>query len=308
MATNNSKTKMLLLLLCFAIAVESCAQTVRNKSLDTYDQYRSQKISPRDRAFIFYTVKEWKQYPFEDYSLMYRITNDDVEYFLGGVFYSPDKQKMMVWIGTKTPNARTSELYNKEDTDAYVNKMCPTTKDTVYRMTALVGIRNDTNEFWKLYPFGNRSAGCYHNKTEVINEMSQYYFIDMKGHQMKHIVQSGISKGKIELKAYGYNLQDTGFWDKCWLWEKDTVGAANLYPFQLDGYLSYPKPTCNKCASELILPSINYPEEIWDMYPRSKAIRDSLNRPEVKASIKAVQQAQEQEDAKRWKELLDKKK
>ena len=179
--------------------------------------------------------------------------------------------------------------------------MCDEPEGTIiYDMTALIGIRSDTNEFWQLYPFPNRSTGCHIDKEGAIHELGQYYFRDMKVREMSHLIQSGASKGTQEGKVYGYNLQDVGFWDSCWLWQKDTVGSNGLYPFQVVSYVSYPNPTCVKCAEEIIPPIIDYPDTIWNLYPRSKAIRDSLGTP----SAKEAQKAEDERQAKEWQEQL----
>lgn len=308
MGTNNSIKWMMLLLASVAITIQSCGQAFINKPLDTYDRYRTQKIENRDRIFIFYTAKEWSVkniHPFQDYSRMYKMKNSDIEYFLGGIFYSPDRLKMMVWIGEKTPNVRTSEVYNKKDTNAYVNKMCPTEKDTVFHMSVLVGIRNDTNEFWKLYPFNNIITGCGLTKEAVINATGKYYFEDMKDHEMDLIAQDNPNKGLMIRKAYGYNLQDTNFWDRCWLWEKDTVGAVGLYPFQISSYRYANQPSCNKCGEELITPQINYPEEIWNLYSTSKKTRDSINSPAVQKVIQQEKIKNEKHEVEEWKEQME---
>jgi hypothetical protein len=88
----------------------------------------------------------------------------------------------------------------------------------------------------------------------------------MKNHQMSYMIQSGNKKGTMELRAYGYNLQEPDFWKKCWLWEKDTVGAYGLYPFQVWSYRHPNVPTCVKCAEPLKRPKVVYPEEITRLY------------------------------------------
>lgn len=225
--------------------------------METYDQFRTQQIEPRDSLFILHTVKEWGKknwYTFSDYSKMYKVTNEQVEYFIGGTFYSPDKKRILVWIGEKMPNAATIEIYNKDKPE--VNKLCPTGGDIIYNLSALIGYRDSVNQTWKLYPFDQQTAGCFDSKDKVINVLGQYYFGQMKTHQMYRMMQTGKKKGYRELQAYGYNLQDKGFWDKCWLWQKDTVGSYGLYPFQIKGY------DCDKENYQII--SDTYPDQKKD--------------------------------------------
>lgn len=264
METNNNKLILLLLVLfCFL----GCGQKSSNTGIEAYEQYLKEKLDYRDSLLIAYSVRAWSDsnwYVFEDVSRMYRITNDQVEYFIGGVFYSPDKLKIIVWIGEKMPNAETWEVYNKEKPSA--NRVCPQGKDTVYHMSALIGFREDTGKIWQLYPLDNQSASCFRSKEGAINVLGRYYFEKMKNHQMSYMIQSGNKKGTMELRAYDYNLQEPDFWEKCWLWEKDTVGAYGLYPFQVWSYRHPNVPTCVKCAEPLKRPKVVYPEEITRLY------------------------------------------
>lgn len=274
------------------IALKSCGQKEDLTKLETYSKYRMQQIEYRDSIFILYVVKEWRKknwYTFSDYSKMYKITNEQVGYFIGGTFYSPDKKRILVWVGEKMPNAATIEIYNKDKPE--VNKLCPTGGDIIYNLSALIGYRDSVNQTWKLYPFDQQTAGCFDSKDKVINVLGQYYFGQMKNHQMYRMMQSGKNKGHKELQAYGYNLQDKDFWDKCWLFQKDTVGSYGLYPFQIRGYSCdkedynrllnsdpnthnpFPnnelKPFKNDlrdCAEPFNSPIINYPDTILKLY------------------------------------------
>jgi hypothetical protein len=248
--------------------IPGCGKTTKNiNKVETYDQFRTQQIETRDSLFILYTVKEWSKlnwYTFEDYSKMYKMTNKQVEYFIGGTFYSPDKKKILVWVGEKVPNAETLENYNEKKPET--NKLCPDGADTIYTLSALIGVRDSINTVWKLYPFNQQQATCYSTKEEVLNVLGEYYFKQMKTHQMYRIMQGGKRKGYKESQAYGYNLQDKDFWDKSWLFKKDTVGSYGLYPFQIYGY-DYSGDKCNKNSAQPYKPpALNYPPEILRLY------------------------------------------
>lgn len=266
--TMKIKFNTMRLFLCLLLmSLQGCSQTSNKDKVRMYDRFRTQRIEPRDSLFILHTVKTWSRlnwYTFEDYSKMYKMTNEQVEYFIGGTFYSPDKKKILVWAGEKLPNVETKEIYNKYKTE--VNKLCPNGKDTIYTLSALIGIRDSLNQTWKLYPFNQQQATCYSTKNEAINVLGQYYFEQMKTHQMYRIIQFGKRKGYKESQAYGYNLQDKDFWDKCWLFQKDTVGSYGLYPFQIKGYDYVGDKCTQKCAEPYKLPMIDYPEEILKLY------------------------------------------
>lgn len=256
---------------------QSCGQTEGRSDINTYNEFRTQQLEHRDSALVIYTIKQWHDsnwYVYEDVSLMYRSSNDNISYFIGGAFYSPDKLKMIVWVGEKEPNAATIEKYNKEKPQA--NRICPQGGDTVYHMTALIGFRKDTTDTWNLYPLNNILASCYDTREEVINVMGQYYFREMKHHSM-YVVNydeyygGAIIKGKeyneylqeydkFYLKEYGYNLQEKDFWDKNLLWQKG-ANIPGLYNFQTKGNV-----TPDKKNVERIRPNIVYPEEILKLY------------------------------------------
>jgi hypothetical protein len=263
MLLNNAQLLFCLLL----ISLQGCGQTGNSiAKMKTYDEYRTQRIEPRDSLFILHTVREWGKEMWSTWAVrtdMYKMTSNDVEYFLGGGFYSPDKKKILVWVGEKMPNATSREMTRSEPK---LNRICPTGGDTIYSLSALIGIRDNANQIWKLYPFNQQQVTCSDTKSKAINILGQYYFEKMKTHEMYRMMQEGKRKGHKELQAYGYNLQDKDFWDKCWLFQKDTVGSNGLYPFQLKGY-NYKGEKCDaKCAEPYNPPVINYPEEILKLF------------------------------------------
>lgn len=244
----------------------------RQGKMETYDQWRSEKIEVRDSLFVLHAIKGWSKlnwFTFEDFSQMYKMTNEQVHYFIASVFYSPDKKKMLVWYGDKTPNSPTLEIYNDDDPE--VNRLCPDGPDTVYSMSALIGIRNNINAPWSLYPFNKKQATCYDTKEKVINVLGQYYFEQMKTHswyvrktyldenyggEVRHDLEKKRFRGgggSMILKNFGYNLQDKGFWEKSLIWQKGSA-VEGYYLFQLRG------------TEPIETPEIDYPKEILDMY------------------------------------------
>ena len=253
--------------------LESCAQINGKERLYTYDKFRTQHLEYRDSLFIFYTIQKWHDSNFDVYenlSKMYRATNDQIQYFNGGVFYSPDKLKIIIWEVEQNPNAASIKKYTGNPLN---DKICPQGKDTVYGSAPIIGFRKDTSDVWIIYPFGNQLVGCYYTQEEVINVLGQYYFEKMKGHAMWRLMQTGPEAGKNVLSPYGYNLQDEDFWDKCWLWEKDTIAGNGLYPFQIRGYdaVGYNEKIGygyneKYQANPIKLPIIEYPKEILALY------------------------------------------
>jgi hypothetical protein len=238
--------------------------------MNTYYNYITQKIEYRDSLYILYTVKEWGEKEWWTWAVrtdLYKIKPSEVSYYLAGAFYSPDRKKILVWIGEKMPNAISLQNYSSQKN---INKICPEGPDTIYNLSALIGIRDNLNQPWKLYPFDQESATCSNSKDHLMIILGQYYFNQMRTHQMESIIQSGNGKGFKELKPIGYNLQDKDFWDKCLLFQKDTVGSYGLYPFQIKGYKNIRGARCVKCAEPFYLPQISYPEKIIQFYKNSE--------------------------------------
>lgn len=260
MQNNNMRLLFILLLINILCCRRGDTQIVK------YDQFLNQKIESRDSIYVLYTVREWGKrdlYSWGVRSDMYKITSDEIKYFIGGVFYSPDKKRILVWVGIEEPNAGTLEKYSDKPG---INKICPYGKDTVYSASSLIGMRDNIDSTWTLYPFDQQQAVCCSDKKSAINILSQYYFREMKSHQMFRMIQSGKRKGYKELQAYGYNLQDTDFWNKCWLFQKDTVGSNGLYTFQIKGYNYMGNKCTQKSAEPYNIPIVNYPEEILRLY------------------------------------------
>lgn len=261
MKVGRNKIHTLLILFC---AVQACAQP--NEKFEKYNEYLKQEMTYRDSLYILFTVKEWGKVIWDSWGVrtdIYNMSYEDVEYYVGGTFYSPDSTKIIVWIGTKEPNSATLEKYSADEES---NKMCPNGNDTVYSLSAVIGTRSTIHDVWEIYPFDKQQAVCCSSKEESINILGRYYFKEMKSIKMYRIMQTGERMGHKELEAYGYNLQDKDFWKNCWLFEIDTVGSHNLYPFQINGYYYYGEKCSKDCAVPYNPPKIIYPKEILDLF------------------------------------------
>lgn len=230
----------------------------------TNSAFLSQKIAHRDSVFIVYTVKDWGRkdwWTFHNYSRSYQMKNDQISYFIGGVFYSKDSLNMITWIGYKLPNV----YYKKEISD---DKICPSSPDTIFSMKPILGIREKSDTLWDIFPLEVSTVVCGQSKDQVTNIMGERYFEDLAKFQCKYIIQSGPDKGKIGTKEVGYNLQDPDFWEKSTLFQRDTVCSDGLYFAQIIGF------RCNSsyCRRDCIIthkpPKIDYPQEILDLYKK----------------------------------------
>lgn len=283
---------------CLVVVLAGCKQVSTKPK--NYDAYLNGKIEERDSLYIIHTVKAWAKADWWTWGVrsdMYKITSEQIEYFIAGTFYSKDQTKLLVWVGCKKPNANTVVKYSD---DAELNRICPSAGDTIYSVSALIGIRDSTNKTWSVYPFDQQLAVCYGNKEEAVAVLCNYYFEQMSTHAMYRMMQGGKLKGKRVLQPYGYNLQDPDFFDKCWLFQKDTVGAYGLYPFQIYGYYcdvesyrdiveTYPqqkkgetngeyqarkgpivlkqlRQNLQDCAHPYMPPVVTYPDEILRLY------------------------------------------
>ena len=261
--------KLLVYILLSCLLIQACI------SEDTYDieysQFLHQEIEYRDSLYITHTILKWGEndWHFSDYSRMYKMTNDEIEYFFSGVFYSPDNKKMIIWIGRKLPNAPTITKYSE---DPKSNHLCPYSPDTIYSVFPLIGIRNHQDSLWSLYPLSLRSGVCLSSKEKLTQLMANYYFRDMKtdfwhvrktekdkdyGGEVRYDL--GKKQGKSSpytFKTFGYNIQDDGFWEKSLLWQKGVL-TEGRYIFEMVG---------GKDTRPYSFPEIEYPEEILELY------------------------------------------
>jgi len=263
------------LILFILLNVVACINKNDTNGVTYSNKISFQTTEYRDSIFILYTVKEWGklnwQY-FEDYSRMYKITNDNVEYFISRVFYNEDKKKMIGWIGEKVPNAETIVKYSNE---AKNNRICPLAGDTVYHLWSVIGLRDSTNQIWKIYPLQQVKLTCFKSKENAINQLEDYFFNKMKedaenvskkyldknyGGKVRYdlerkTIELGYGDKNSELidKNYGYNLNDKYFWEKSLLWQKGAT-IKGFYNFQLFG------------MDSLKLPAISYPDSILQLY------------------------------------------
>ena len=235
-------------------------------------KYCTQRIERRDSLLIIYTQRQWRNivfYWWGDMSKYYNMNNDDIQPYISAVFYSPDRKKMVCWLGEKMPNAFLRVFTNKEKNLNRVERNGP---DTIYNMTPMFCYRDDTTTPWTIRIFWGRQTGGY-TKEIADRSVAEFLFIDLKGIEKQRVIPNGVHKWEMSLEAFGYNLQDPGFWDSCWVMQKDTVGSIDLYANDEErfeyNYLFPEKKDyekCYKCATSLNYPTITYPKEIMDMY------------------------------------------
>lgn len=260
------------LLLFLPFMCDSCVgkETLMNSA----DFQVKQQIERRDSLYMVYTIKEWHHqdwYYFRDIVKMYNMDNRQFEILIPAVFYSPDKKKIIAWYSEKMPNATPIGDY-------YKNKICPDGSDTIYYTSALIGFRDDTDKVWQLYPLRNQNVECASSLERAIYFMERFYFNDMKYFQEYVFVEDKAYGGKLVSedstydmngnnvrlfkREYGYNLQDSAFWNKSLLWQ---IGARakGLYNFQTTG--NY-RPGEDDTA--IVLPKVIYPDSILNMYKK----------------------------------------
>lgn len=272
-----------IILTCLSISLNNCNFLNKEQTKD-YNSFRTQKIEYRDSLFIIYTIRKWHNCDclkgFEDYSRMYKMSNNQIQYFLGGTFYSPDKKKIIVWVGEKIPNAYTKVIYNSEDSN--VNKLCGECDSIkVYGVRSIVGYRKNSDTCWNLYPLDIYSVDCCNTKEKSIRYTEQFYFKEMKtadewyvktkyldnnyGGKVRYDLEeyankmgAGNSDTNDIYKDFGYNLQDKEFWDKSLIWQKG-ARVPGYYCFQLNG-------NGGTAIDPLEMPKINYPDNILELY------------------------------------------
>lgn len=220
--------------------------------------YLRQRPTIADSALVIYTVHKWHDLDFSIYrdaAQFENYTNNDISVSISHIFYSPDKRKMLVWLCERSPRV-----------DNYTNKKVE--GESVFDMSTIIGIRDDTQSLWRLYPYGTFVA-CGKSEEEVVSVYSDYYFHNIGGSEEREVAQSGPEKGHFIAVNSGPDLKDTTFFVTSYLFHRDTVSGDGLYPFQIKEYKGVFNPEtdiCIKCAIELIPPAIMYPQQITSKY------------------------------------------
>jgi hypothetical protein len=254
----NTILQLLVLLLWFKGGCDT-----GERALHAYEELRKrQPIEQRDSLYVAYTVREWARLDWQTYGVradLEYLTLEEITHYVEAAFYSPDRRKALFWVGERKPNALSRSNEGR--------KICPNSGDTIYGMDAVIGFRVHTDQPWQLYPFQDLMCICYPDSLSMLPIMDRFYFKGLKKKEMYRIAQSGPRKGHKVLAAYGYNIQDEAFWDKCWLFERDTVGSYGLYNFQVLGYDYIGDPCTPASAEPWKSPVLDYPAEIKQLYP-----------------------------------------
>ncbi len=165
--------------------------------------------------------------------------------YIDTIFYSPDSLKLLSIILFKGPYT----IYDINcDPPRYM-----------YSATALVGIREDKSQPWKIYPWTPKSCVGYSRYVDVQFIMRDYYFRVFKDRSI-FLARDG----QWILEKFIYNVNDAGFWTGI-LWQKD-LKIPGYYTFQVE-YGTYPlnEPEGYKRAIVPYLP-IKYPDYLLQQY------------------------------------------
>lgn len=258
-----------IIIICFftlAIFIEILLLGCQRKSISINGKW---VIGSRDSQFVIYTVKEFSKFNwdiFNDHSKMYKIKNNQIDYFIGKLFYNQDSSKLIAWVGEKMYNAPTIKEYSLNIKD---NRICPTAGDTVINMYVLIGYRTPNSNKLKLYPWGNRQTPCYDSINNCIKELEEYYFKEIKNDYLVTVSSIGKQKGLMIKTLYKYSIIEKEFWTKGPLWKKDNIGSNNLYPFEVN-YNNVLSDTCYKCSEKINYPLIVYPDSIISQFLKSQ--------------------------------------
>jgi len=251
------KVKMNVILCCFVfvILIYSCVNK-GEYNFNSKEKSLTAAVKTADSIKIVKTVRAYSRlnfYTFKDYSKTYNITNENVKVFVERIFYSPNGQALIAWIGEKMFNANLINNYSKGNKS---NRICPAGNDTIYHFKVVIGYKNSENN-WVLYPWGNRQVPCCNSVQEGLAELEKYYFHDIKYDYFETVCQENDRKGSIIHERYKYSILDQKFWLENRLWQKDTIGTNGLYPFEVKSYGGGLVDKCFKCADPFILPNIN---------------------------------------------------
>jgi hypothetical protein len=179
-----------------------------------------------------------------------------------GILSAPRSDLMNVWADTVTYSSdclRCVALmviqYRDITTYDYVSGK---TDGYYYGGGALIGLRQNVNELWSIYPFEIYAYGSGSSQKMASDKLRAYYFDEIVYDGMNVAVDSQNIAGF----KYKFAVNDGRFWDSSVVWAKN-IFFPNLYNFQVGGNRLKPG-----AGEELVLPHIDYPDSILQMFPR----------------------------------------
>ncbi len=181
----------------------------------------------RDVEFIQLTVRDFIRVDYPEFQ--FPGYDEKTEVFVEKIFYSPDSLRVFALVSLKCYN---NEEVTKKNQEHYFNGK------------ALIGYRENTNDIWKIFPYGAYTALLYPKHESV-----QTYLTDRYMHRLKSYVDSDLVK-------VGYNVGDPRFW-KSPIWEKG---------HRVPGYYNFELGTFLKPLRRL---RTNYPPELLEQFRKS---------------------------------------
>lgn len=225
-------------------------------------------IRYRDSVLTAFTYRMWvlnNWSSFNDPTREYDISMDDLQFRIPAAYYSPDSLQFIAIVTVGKPNAYMKQKILPVQHDN--TRICPTAGDTVYSAWSVVGFRVDVDSIWALYPLLLQGYTCYHSEYSAVRAMTSFLAHTIRERQVWFPSQSGSNAGEVKLHTISYGLDDgLVFWRQSLVWQRDTVGADSLYPFQVENYETDENGHCFKCARPLILPRRDLPAHILSLF------------------------------------------
>lgn len=159
---------------------------------------------------------------------------ENLRVYIGGVYYSPDKLRAFIFIAVEFP------LHQKKVQPSY-NAMC------------LIGLRNNINDKFVLYPLQKYTVRAYSNYKIPLNDVETWYF--------NFLSKSTDMWGK----SFRTNVGDTDFWANNLLF--DTVITSESFEYHKSDF-----PAGEKLYYFQTYSVSNMDDEHWDNHYRYDVI------------------------------------
>lgn len=225
-----------------------CKQHAKDGDSSPHVAYSQERtFNKKDSLFLAFTLRQFTRMGSPGFNHALTLSpsqTDSIKPFVDLILYSPDSLKMFAFVISQIPDNEFTRNYKNSELGHY------------YDCTAIVGFRNGTGEFWRVFHFPQYDGTVYAEYGRARRSLEQYYFTRFKNDGQ--FVRDG--KGGWGFEKFSYNVNEPGFWTGI-VWQKGLL-ADGLYNFQTYKKATFPELT----YSELRYPEIEYPDSILALF------------------------------------------
>jgi hypothetical protein len=218
--------------------------TASSKQLNMVDG----KFYKRDSLFIIHTIKEWCKNTTTHFDIFKDFDKDEsFRIIIDTILYDKNKLKLFAL-----------SILDYDASFADMNSI----SNRLYDSRSIIGFRENLNEIWKLYHFGQYTGFVFEDFAEIKSAQRDFYFNQLS-QESQYIPDTNKLNNHPNNRIpahFKYNLGDEDFWTKSIIWQKG-LRIPGYYNFQTDGNVDINSK--NPLVPEI---HIEYPDSLLKMF------------------------------------------